>query len=153
MRAWLEVSQDLRVLPVVLRGGNEPLVTQLAEVLEQLARLETNRPPAVPPRAPQPQHHLAVGSELQRLLRQRRTQHVATQMLEPQALAGSHRDVGVQIETGAVRVLELVQKWHKGRGKRGSVAIVWEGPGARGTRVALEAVEPAGELALELYVR
>ncbi len=50
-------------------------------------------------------------------------------------------------------VLDLTRKW-KARGtEEGSLVIFWDGPGSVGTQVALEPTEPAGDMALELYVR
>lgn len=50
-------------------------------------------------------------------------------------------------------VLELVRKWRTRSNGEGTLVVMWEGPGAGGTQVALQSDEPASDLALELYVR
>ncbi|MBI4538668.1 MAG: hypothetical protein HY704_04050, partial [Gemmatimonadetes bacterium] len=68
------------------------------ELLDQLVRLEQDRPRAVVPHAAQGKKDLSVGSDLERILRHRRAQHVAREVLEAAAVARGHGDVGVQVK-------------------------------------------------------
>ena len=44
------------------------------------------------------EQHAAIAEELQPALADRRTQEIATQLLEPRAFPGGHRDIRVEVE-------------------------------------------------------
>jgi hypothetical protein len=61
-------------------------------------RFEQDRPGAVVPGAPNPEQDVTFGRELERILRDRWTEHVAGEMLQSLAVARGHGHVGVKVE-------------------------------------------------------
>jgi hypothetical protein len=68
---------------------------QRRELLQQRERLEEQLACAIRPRALQREHHAAVGEDPEPVLRHRRPEQIAAQLLQPRAIRRRHRDVGV----------------------------------------------------------
>jgi hypothetical protein len=74
------------------------------QALEQRERRKARGGRAVPPWRLEQHHHCAIGAEGQAVLRDRRPQEVAIELLEPPPVVARHRDPRVQVAAGAARL-------------------------------------------------
>ena len=77
---------------------------QGGELLEQFERFEEEMPGAVRPSRLEREQNAAVAQKLKPVLADRRAQEIAAQLLEPRAVPGGHRDIGVEVEAVEMRV-------------------------------------------------
>jgi hypothetical protein len=68
------------------------------QALDQLVGLEEDRPRTVVPGTPQPKENLTKRRQFEGVLSDRRTQHVAAEVLEPLSVAGRHGNSRVEVK-------------------------------------------------------
>ncbi|HYD47953.1 MAG TPA: hypothetical protein VEB21_06390 [Terriglobales bacterium] len=74
------------------------------KLLQEFPGLETHHPRTILPGPSQPQDNLAPETDLDRVLRQRRTQRIAAQVLQSAAISRRYGDGRMQVEAALMRV-------------------------------------------------